>query len=101
MYLQMDNILCKALERVDNETVLFVVSDHGFASFRRQVHLNRWLIENGYMHLKESDDREGSGLFRDVDWQKTRAYAVGFASIYINIAGREGSGIVKRGAEYD
>jgi len=101
MYLQMDNILRKALEKVDNETVLFVVSDHGFASFRRQVHLNRWLIENGYMHLKESDDREGSGLFRDVDWQNTRAYAVGFASIYINIADREGGGIVKRGAEYD
>jgi len=51
--------------------------------------------------LKESDDREGSGLFRDVDWQHTKAYAVGFASIYINIAGREGGGIVKRGAEYD
>ena len=101
MYLQMDNILRKALERTDNETILFVVSDHGFASFRRQVHLNRWLIENGYMHLKESDEREGSGLFRDVDWQNTRAYAVGFASIYINIVGREGSGIVKRGAEYD
>lgn len=101
MYQQMDNILSKAIERADNETALFVVSDHGFASFRRQVHLNRWLIENGYMHLKESDDREGSGLFRDVDWQKTRVYALGFASIYINLAGREGSGIVKRGKEYD
>ena len=101
MYQQMDNILGKALKRVDNKTVLFVVSDHGFASFRHQVHLNRWLIKNGYMHLKESDEREGSGLFRDVDWQKTKAYAVGFASIYVNLAGREGSGIVKQGSEYD
>lgn len=101
MYRQMDNILGRALEKADNKIALFVVSDHGFAGFRRQVHLNRWLIENGYMHLKESDDREASGLFRDVDWKKTRAYAMGFASIYINLAGREGGGIVKRGAEYD
>ena len=101
MYQQMDNILSKALKRADNETALFIVSDHGFASFRRQVHLNRWLIENGYMHLKESDNREGPGLFRDVDWQKTKAYAVGFASIYINLAGREGGGTVKHGAKYD
>ena len=101
MYRQMDNILGRAIEKADNKTALFVVSDHGFAGFRRQVHLNRWLIENGYMHLKESDDREASGLFQDVDWQKTRAYAMGFASIYINLAGREGGGIVKRGDEYD
>ena len=101
MYLEMDNILSKALKRADNGTALFIVSDHGFASFRRQVHLNRWLIENGYMHLRESDDREGSGLFGDVDWQKTKAYAMGFASIYINLTGREGGGVVKQGSEYD
>ncbi|NIT59617.1 MAG: hypothetical protein GWN00_26380, partial [Aliifodinibius sp.] len=101
MYRKMDNILGRAVEKADNKTALFVVSDHGFAGFRRQFHLNRWLIENGYMHLKESDDREASGLFRDVDWKKTKAYAMGFASIYINLAGREGGGIVKRGAEYD
>lgn len=101
MYRQMDDILGKAIKRMDDETALFVVSDHGFASFKRQVHLNRWLIENGYMHLKESDNREAAGLFKDVDWQRTRAYALGFASIYINLAGREGSGIVRGGKEYD
>ena len=101
VYQQMDRILGKVLERADNETILFVVSDHGFASFRRQVHVNRWLIQNAYMHLKESDDKEASGLFKDVDWERTRAYAMGFASVYINLAGREGRGIVKRSNEYD
>ena len=100
-YQQMDNILGKTIEKLDEETAIFIVSDHGFGSFRRQVHLNRWLIENGYMHLKVSDGQEGQGLFKDVDWRKSRAYAVGFASIYINLAGREGKGIVKAGVEYD
>ena len=29
-----------------------------------------------------------------VDWSKTKAYAVGLNSIYLNVAGREGQGIV-------
>jgi predicted AlkP superfamily phosphohydrolase/phosphomutase len=73
-----------------------VVSDHGFGSFRRQAHLNRWLVDNGFMRLKGSQDEEGRGLFQDVDWHHTRAYAVGFAGIYLNRAGREGGGIVKQ-----
>ena len=36
-----------------------------------------------------------------MDWRRTRAYALGFASIYINLAGRESEGVVKAGAEYD
>lgn len=101
MYQQMDEILGNVIERVGNETTLFVVSDHGFASFKHQVHLNRWLIENKYMHLKESNHKEGEGLFKDVDWQKTKAYAMGFASMYINLGGRESGGIVKSGIEYN
>ena len=35
-----------------SETVLFVLSDHGFASFERGVDLNSWLLQNGYLALK-------------------------------------------------
>ena len=58
--------------------------------------MNRWLVDKGFMRLKESQDREGRGLFQDVDWHNTRAHAVGFSSIYLNLAGREGGGVVKR-----
>lgn len=101
MYEQTDDVLGKAMKRTDRQTLLFVLSDHGFGSFRRQVHLNRWLIENNYMHLKECDQRQGKGLFEDVDWEKTKAYATGFASMYINMTGREGCGIIEPGAKYN
>ena len=100
-YQQMDEIVGKAMQKIDDETALFVISDHGFGSFRRQVHLNRWLIKNGFMQLKGGNDKEGGGLYKDVDWQKTKAYALGFASVYINLTGREGCGIVKAGLEYE
>lgn len=96
MYREMDTCLGEAIKRADGRTLLVAVSDHGFSSFRRQVHLNRWLIDNGFMRQEGSQGGEGRGLFQDVDWRNTRAYAVGFASIYLNLAGREGSGAVKR-----
>ncbi len=96
MYQEMDACLGEAIRRADGRTLLLTVSDHGFGSFRRQVHLNRWLVGNGFLRLKGAQDAEGRGLFQDVDWLNTRAYAVGFSSIYLNLAGREGGGVVKR-----
>jgi predicted AlkP superfamily phosphohydrolase/phosphomutase len=92
-YCRMDALLGKVMERLDDETALVVLSDHGFSAFRRAVHLNSWLVENGYMTLKDSSERE-STLFRNVRWRKTRAYAVGFSSIYLNLRRREGRGVV-------
>ena len=98
-YKQMDVVLGKALAKADKDTAVFVFSDHGFTSFTRAVHLNRWLIQNGFMHLKDSDDAEGTALLRNVDWSRTKAYAVGFCSLYLNLYGRDGQGIVKSGDE--
>jgi predicted AlkP superfamily phosphohydrolase/phosphomutase len=97
-YQEMDACLGEALARIDNRTLLLAVSDHGFGSFRRQVHLNRWLVDNGFMRLQGPRDAEGRGLFQDVDWSHTKAYAVGFSSIYLNRVGREAGGSVPPGA---
>ena len=71
-----------------------MMSDHGFTTYQHKIHLNRWLAENGYLVL--NDGKSDSDL-SDVDWSQTRAYAVGLNSLYLNIAGREGQGVV--GAE--
>jgi predicted AlkP superfamily phosphohydrolase/phosphomutase len=39
--------------------------------------------------------------FSDVDWHKTKAYSIGSGSIYINLKGREPSGTVSPGQEYE
>lgn len=95
-YKRLDTALGRVLAVADAKTLVIVLSDHGFTTFRRSVHLNRWLIEAGYLKLKDGK-AEGGGLLRDVDWSATRAYAVGFAGIYVNVAGREGRGIVAPG----
>ncbi|MFC1461763.1 alkaline phosphatase family protein, partial [Verrucomicrobiota bacterium] len=101
MYRRMDKIVGNVLNTLDDRTMLMVVSDHGFTSFRYSVHMNRWLIRNGYMTLNKDNPGEGKSLFRNVDWARTKAYALGFASIYINLKDREAKGVVSPGQERD
>jgi len=98
-YKRMDRILQRILASIDERTVICIISDHGFGSFRRAVHLNSWLVQSGLMVLKEPSPEGGEPLFKNVVWEKTMAYAMGFSSIYLNLRGREGKGIVNPGDE--
>ncbi len=82
------------MKEIDPQTVLMVMSDHGFKPFRRAVELNRWLQQNGY--LTANPLAKTPDLLQRVDWSKTQAYAVGFGGIYLNLAGREARGIVSK-----
>ncbi len=99
LYVRMDGIVGKTMEKTlngDGESMLMVISDHGFSPFRRGIDLNRWLIENGYMTLKP-DAQPGAKYLVGVDWSGTRAYALGLAGMFINQKGREAQGIVEPG----
>jgi predicted AlkP superfamily phosphohydrolase/phosphomutase len=98
MYKKMDSLVGLASRYIDDKTVLFVLSDHGFCSFRRGINLNTWLRDNGYLSLK-GDAIESGPYFRGVDWQRTKAYAVGLAGFYLNLKGREAEGTVEPGSE--
>ncbi len=93
MYRDMDRLVGDAMAHVDRDTAFFVLSDHGFCSFRRGVNLNSWLLRNGYLALL--DDREESGEYFDgIDWSRTRAYTFGLGGLYLNLRGREAQGVV-------
>ena len=77
------------------EDTLIVCADHGFQSFRHQVHLNNWLAREGYLVPKPGLQKWMEPALGAVDWSKTRAYAMGLGMIYLNLEGREAEGIVK------
>jgi len=93
LYRDMDRLVGRAMQHADSETALFVLSDHGFSSFRRGVNLNTWLLANGYLALNR-DAQESGKYFAGVDWSRTRAYALGLGGLYLNLQGRESCGIV-------
>ncbi len=98
-YRRCDAVVGTVLEAADAETLVIVLSDHGFTSFQRGVHLNAWLQQEGFLVLQPgaAPGEEAGEFFRQVDWSRTRAYALGIGGIYLNVAGREARGIVPPG----
>lgn len=102
IYTKIDNDLGRVLERIDEKTTLVVMSDHGFGPFYRGVNLNSWLVEKGYVKLlRPSLQGDPSHKYFDnVDWQRTKAYALGLNGLYLNLEGREKNGVVPA-TDYD
>ncbi|MBP1767044.1 MAG: type phosphodiesterase/nucleotide pyrophosphatase, partial [Candidatus Aminicenantes bacterium] len=98
LYKKMDDLVGRVRAGLDSRSALIVMSDHGFKSFRRGVNLNSWLYLNGYLKLKEGKTASDE-WFRDVDWERTKAYALGLGGLYVNQKGREAGGVVAAGEE--
>jgi predicted AlkP superfamily phosphohydrolase/phosphomutase len=109
VYERMDQIIGKVLAEMKPGGTLIIVSDHGFHSWRRGFNTNTWLVENGFMALKNPNAKGQSfnlaelfgqgSFFPNVDWRHTKAYALGLGQIYVNLKGREKDGIVEPGTE--
>lgn len=101
IYVEADKLLDRALQRIDKDTLLLVMSDHGFNPFRRSFNLNTWLLENGWHKLRNPWKQEEGSLFENTDWSRTKAYGIGLNGLYVNQRGREREGIVNPGADSD
>ena len=93
-YQQIDQVIGEIIPKLDANTTLMVLSDHGFAPFRRSFNLNTWLLNHGYVTLKEGAASDSNEPFANVDWSRTRAYGLGINGLYLNVRGREREGIV-------
>jgi predicted AlkP superfamily phosphohydrolase/phosphomutase len=98
LYKRMDELVGRVAAGLGPKGALFVMSDHGFKSFRRGVNLNSWLHQNGFLALAPGKTESGE-WFKDVDWTRTKAYALGLGGLYLNLKGRESQGAVEPGAE--
>ncbi|MCH7663027.1 MAG: alkaline phosphatase family protein [Chloroflexi bacterium] len=95
-YRKLDEFVGQVEERIaikssDKQPHLMIISDHGLDDYKYKVHLNRWLIDHGYLFISES---EPQGSLKAVRWSKTAAYAIGLNSLYLNQTGREGQGLI-------
>jgi predicted AlkP superfamily phosphohydrolase/phosphomutase len=95
-YRILDSIVGEAMRYADDQTLFMVLSDHGMNSFQRGLNLNTWLHNHGFLALKQGiqPGEENDDFFRHVDWSRTQAYALGLGGIFLNLRGREASGIL-------
>jgi len=96
-YREIDEMVGWILQELDEDTVFFVMSDHGFAPFHKQANLNSWLESRGYLTLRYPNRRSEYDWLQGIDWSRTKAFAIGLNSLYLNVRGRERFGIVEPG----
>ncbi len=100
VYTELDEALGRTMAAIDDDTTLIVMSDHGFCPFYWGVNLNTWLLEKGYVTLRDPSKQGRYKFFGNVDWSRTKAYALGLNGLYVNLRGREANGIVNPGREH-
>lgn len=90
----------------DDHTAFCLVSDHGGTpTTYHMVDVNHVLEQAGLLFYKEGGKRggggEGAASERGIDWSRTKAAGQGVVNIFVNLQGREPTGIVAPGEEYE
>lgn len=101
-YQYLDNCTGRLVDIAGKDTTVLVVSDHGAQAMQGGFCINEWLIENGYLVLKNCPNSPTPLAAEMVDWSRTKAWGEGgyYARVFINVRGREPSGVIDPG-EYD
>lgn len=97
-YCYLDTEIGEILDLLDENTTVFIVSDHGAKKMDGGICVNEWLVNEGYLALRTQPTELTSIEKCGVDWSKTKVWSDGgyYARVFLNIEGREPQGIVKR-----
>lgn len=95
-YRQVDAFLGQLYSRLSDRDELIIVSDHGSCELRKEVFLNYWLREQGYLKMANGN---GNSL-EDID-SSSFAYSLDPGRIYLNLRGREPRGCVEPNGQRD
>ena len=124
IYEDLDRAVGDIFRETDNNTIKFVMSDHGFTSIRYIFHANRWLLKEGLLskdlRISTKDEKivkkiiyaaknkgkkkaKSEKLLRfsyniEPDYRRSEAYLQSITSygLRINLKGRDKTGIVER-----
>jgi predicted AlkP superfamily phosphohydrolase/phosphomutase len=92
----LDEQIGKALELLDQDTLILVVSDHGAQRLDGGIAINEWLIREGLLVLNEYPKTLTPFDKLNVNWSKTRVWSEGgyYARVFFNVQGREPQGVI-------
>jgi predicted AlkP superfamily phosphohydrolase/phosphomutase len=101
-YKEIDREIGETLKLVDDDTAVFVVSDHGAKTMVGAICINEWLQREGYLTLKQPPKEQTRLKMNMIDWEKTRAWGEGgyYSRMFFNVQGREPQGVIPQ-SEYE
>jgi predicted AlkP superfamily phosphohydrolase/phosphomutase len=98
-YRRIDDMLGQLASKLDDNTTLMWMADHGFCTIKKEVYVNRWLMDNGWLKLRIVPPDRKKGL-NEIDPESV-AYSLDPGRVVIRVRGREKEGQVAPGTEYE
>jgi len=98
-YERIDDMLGQLAARLDEDTTLLWMADHGFCTIKKEFYVNRWLMDQGWLKLRAVPPDRKKGL-NEIDPESV-AYSLDPGRVFIRLQGREKEGRVALGAAYE
>ncbi|MBU0517525.1 alkaline phosphatase family protein, partial [bacterium] len=101
-YKYLDEEIGAILQKVDEDTMILLVSDHGAKKMDGGINFNDWLIKEGYLTVKQMPDKHSNLKNDNIDFPKTKVWGSGgyYGRLFINVKGREPDGVIEP-SEYE
>lgn len=90
-FIKLDNHINTLLQKLSQDDVLVILSDHGFCSVKADVQVNLWLEQEGLLKFDDNKEKKLVNYKRE-----SRCYSMTPGRIYVNLKGREEKGSVKK-----
>ncbi len=95
-YQRIDRLIGDVIRKIPKDMELILLSDHGFTTLKKEVYLNRWLWKKRLLRFTKPVPEN----LKDIH-PSSKAYSLYPGRIYINLKGREKTGSVNPGIEYE
>ncbi|MBI5049925.1 MAG: alkaline phosphatase family protein [Nitrospirae bacterium] len=94
-YKRLDSFIGEMYKRAGDDIPFIIVSDHGFTTIKKEVYLNWWLREKGYLQFKKDPPESFEDMLGD-----SKVFALDPARFYIHLKDKYQQGCVE-GREYE
>ncbi len=88
-YKKLDTFIGEMYKKVGDDIPFVMLSDHGFTTIKKEVYLNAWLREQGYLKFK----KDAPGSMEDMH-EESRVFVLDPSRIYIHQKGKYTKGCV-------
>lgn len=98
-YQYVDTYLSRVIETLERDTTLVLMSDHGFGPFHKFIHVNNWLIQEGFMRLRPGWRPNLKKRLFDLGFTPMNVYdtlmRLGFGALKRKVVRGQGQGLLK------
>lgn len=97
IYRKIDRLIGRMVENLAENVTLLILSDHGFTTLKKEVFVNKWLYDQGWLKYLGTDPPDSLHHIHP----DSLAYSLIPGRIYLNLKGREKNGRIMPGIEYE